>query len=139
MNPISKVSTGQLQQFVCTATTTAVSTSIAALPIYPAVISSGYAQNVNALPQSGAAVIYQGTASTAYPQNMVYHQDAFALVTADLEVPRGVDFAARENYEGISMRVVRQYDINNDSFPCRIDVLYGWKTLHPEWACRVIG
>lgn len=140
VNPISKQSTGNLQQFVCRETATASGTSIAALSIYPAVTSSGYAQTVNALPQAGAAVTFVGTASTAYPQNIVCHKDAITLVTADLEVPRGdVDFAAREQYQGISLRVVRQYDINNDSFPCRIDVLYGWKVLRPEWACRVIG
>ena len=59
------------------------------------------------------------------------------MVTADLEMPKGVDFAAREVYDGISLRVVRQYDIVNDKFPCRIDVLFGQKTVRPGWACRL--
>jgi len=58
-------------------------------------------------------------------------------VTADLVMPKGVDFAARESLDGISVRVVRQYDINNDQFPCRIDILYGYKTIRPELACRI--
>jgi hypothetical protein len=35
------------------------------------------------------------------------------------------------------MRIVRQYDINNDNIPCRLDVLYGYKTIRPELACRL--
>jgi len=52
-------------------------------------------------------------------------------------MPKGVDFAAREVYDGISMRVVRNYDINNDILPCRLDVLYGYKTLRPQLATRL--
>lgn len=44
------------------------------------------------------------------------------------------DFTARKVLDGISMRIVRAYDINNDNLPCRIDVHYGFKTLRPEWA-----
>jgi hypothetical protein len=62
---------------------------------------------------------------------------SFAFATADLVMPKGVDFAAREVYDGVSMRIVRAYDINNDAFPCRIDVLYGYKTIRPQLACRV--
>jgi hypothetical protein len=71
--------------------------------------------------------------------NIAYHKDAFTLATADLEMPKGVDFAARETYDGISMLIVRAYDINNAQFPCRIDVLAGWATLRPELACRITG
>jgi hypothetical protein len=68
---------------------------------------------------------------------MLYHKNAFTFATADLVMPQGVDFAAREVMDGISIRVVRAYDINNDAFPCRLDVLYGYKTLRPEMAVRV--
>jgi hypothetical protein len=80
-----------------------------------------------------------GAASTSFPLNLAYHHDAFTLATADLEMPKGVDFAARETYDGISMLIVRAYDINNAQFPCRIDVLGGWATLRPELACRITG
>jgi hypothetical protein len=52
-------------------------------------------------------------------------------------MPRGVDFAAREVMDGISMRIVRDYDISTDRFPCRIDVLYGFRTLRPQLAVRL--
>ena len=68
---------------------------------------------------------------------MGYHKDAFAFATADLVLPKGVDFSAREVMDGVSMRIVRDYDINNDKLPCRIDVLYGYKSIRPELACRL--
>ena len=88
-------------------------------------------------PQNSMALTFVGSASTGYEQELCFHRDAFAFATADLIMPRGVDFAAREVYDGVSMRIVRAYDISNDAFPCRIDVLYGYQTLRPQLACRV--
>ena len=76
-------------------------------------------------------------ANTAIGTSLAYQKNAFAFATADLIMPRGVDFAAREVLDGISMRIVRQYDIVNDKFPCRIDVLYGYKTVRPQLATRL--
>jgi hypothetical protein len=47
--------------------------------------------------------------------------------------------AARAVHNGISLRVVRQYDINNDRLPCRIDVLYGFGVIRPQMAVRMWG
>jgi hypothetical protein len=80
--------------------------------------------------------VFGGTASTAVGTSMLYQKGAFAFATADLVMPEGVDFSAREVLDGISMRIVRQYDIVNDKFPCRIDVLYGYKTLRAQLATR---
>ncbi len=80
-----------------------------------------------------------GSASTAYPQNIAYHPDAFVLATADLEMPKGVHFSAREVMDGISMRTVRQYRIGTDDIPCRMDVLYGYVRARGELACRIWG
>ena len=68
---------------------------------------------------------------------MLYQKEAFAFATADLVMPKGCDMAAREVLDGISMRLVRQYGINDDTLPCRFDVLYGYKTLRPQLACRL--
>jgi len=94
---------------------------------------------VDSFPQSSAAVTVLGSASTQYPQNLVYHKDAITLATADLLLPQGVDMASRQVHNGISLRIVRQYDINNDRMPCRIDVLYGFATIRPPMACRIWG
>jgi hypothetical protein len=94
---------------------------------------------VDSLPASGKAVVFVGTASTQYAQNLVYHKDAITFATADLLLPQGVDMAARAQHNGISLRVVRQYDINNDRMPCRIDVLYGYSAIRPQMAVRMWG
>ena len=139
VNPQSRVSTGQLMQFVVTADVDSDSGGNATINIAPAIIDSGAYQNVDVLPADNAAITVVGTASTQYPINIGCLKDAFTLATADLLMPGGVDFAAREVYDGISMRIIRQYDINTDNFPCRIDILYGWKTIYPELGCRLIG
>ena len=109
------------------------------ITISPSLSTSTSAPNatISALPSNGTAITFVGLASTGYAQSLVYHKDAFALACADLIMPQGVHFAGRKNQDGFSIRVVRQYDINNDLLPMRIDMLYGWKTIRPEWACRV--
>jgi hypothetical protein len=127
-----------LQQFVVTAAATGSST--ATLSISPALYSASQAlATVSALPASGAAITMVGNATGQYAQNLVYHKDAITFATADLLMPQGVDMASRQVHNGISMRIVRQYDINNDRLPCRIDVLYGFSTIRPQMACRVWG
>lgn len=136
VHPESKATMASLQQFVVTADVTATGLT-QSLAISPSIVTSGAAQNVSASPANSAAITFVGSASTGYGQNLAFHKDAFSFATADLIMPQGVDFARREVYDGISMRIVRAYDINNDNLPCRIDVLYGYKTLRPQMACRV--
>jgi hypothetical protein len=136
VHPESKATMASLQQFVVTADVTATTTT-ATIGISPPIVTSGATQNVSASPAGSAAITVVGSASTGYGQNLAFHKDAFSFATADLILPQGVDFARREVYDGISMRIVRAYDINNDNLPCRIDVLYGYKTLRPQMACRV--
>ena len=111
------------------------------LTIAPAIISSGQFQNVNAAPVNNAAITVSGGAGVYSPQSLAFHRDAFTLASADLELPDGVHFAGRaaDKQTGLSIRVVRQYTINNDSIPTRLDVLYGWASLYRELACRVAG
>jgi len=134
VHPETKVRYAHLKQFVCTGVVDANNYTFS-----PPIISTGAKQNVSALPASGQAVVVVGTAAGIYPNHLVYHEEAFAFVTADLEMPGGVDFAAREVMDGLSVRVVRQYDINSDNIPCRIDILHGYEALRPQWACRVMG
>jgi len=131
VHPETKVSTGVLQQFVIGSGATTTS-----FPITPAIVTSGATQNVSGSPADNAAITFAGTASTAVGTSLLFQKEAFAFATADLVMPQGVDFASRQVLDGISMRIVRQYDINNDKFPCRLDVLYGYKTLRPQLAVR---
>jgi guanyl-specific ribonuclease Sa len=137
VNPQTRESTGSLFQFVALASST---TSTTATVTVAAMYSANHAlATMLTLPAAAKAVVFVGAASTQYPQNLVYHKDAITFATADLLLPQGVDMAARAVHNGISLRVVRQYDINNDRMPCRIDVLYGFSTIRPQMACRIWG
>ena len=140
VNPQTRLSTGSLQQFVVTAAQTGASNALANMAISPPMYTASNAlATIDAFPADNAAVTFVGTASTVYPQNLVYHKNAITLATADLLLPQGVDMASRQVHNGISMRIVRQYDINNDRMPCRVDVLYGFNTIRPPMACRIWG
>lgn len=141
VNPQNRQAYGsnKLRNFVVTATT-AVATGGTAVTVSPAIITGGQFQNVVVSSTSStAAVTPFNNTGTVSPQNIVMHRNAFTLATADLELPDGVHFAGRASDKdlGLSIRVVRQYTINNDSIPTRLDVLYGWAPLYPELACRV--
>jgi len=137
VNPQTRESTGSLFQFVALASST--STTTATVTVAPMYSAAHALATMLTLPATSKAVVFVGTASTQYPQNLVYHKDAITFATADLLLPQGVDMAARAVHNGISLRVVRQYDINNDRMPCRIDVLYGYSTIRPQMACRIWG
>ena len=128
------VLSNQPQQFVVTAD----AAGAGVVQISPAIVLAGPAQNV-AIPSTSASAVvtFSANPSVTYGVSMAYQKAAFAFATADMIMPRGVDFASREVFDGISMRIVRQYDINNDKFPCRLDVLYGYKTIRPQLACRL--
>ena len=138
VNPQTRETTGSLYQFVALtdATAAAGDWTVTVAPMYSAAHALA---TMDALPVANAVVTFLGSASGQYAQNLVYHKDAITFATADLLLPQGVDMAARAVHNGISLRVVRQYDINNDRMPCRIDVLYGYSTIRPQMACRIWG
>jgi hypothetical protein len=137
VNPQTRESTGSLFQFVALASST--STTTATVTVAPMYSANTALATMNSLPATGKAVVFVGAASSQYAQNLIYHKDAITFATADLLLPQGVDMASRAVHNGISLRVVRQYDINNDRMPCRIDVLYGYSTIRPQMACRMWG
>lgn len=127
-----------LQQFVVVGTPT-IAGNQGVITFSPAVYATGAKQNVTALPANGAAVTFFGDATntTGYIQNLAYHKEAFAFVTGELPIMGDADKCVRKTQDGISIRVWQASDIVNDRMLLRIDMLYGWKTLRPEWACRV--
>tara|TARA_R110002096_G_scaffold425875_1_gene634948 strand:- start:142 stop:1329 length:1188 start_codon:yes stop_codon:yes gene_type:complete len=135
VHPETKADTGVLQNFVITGNS---GTSATTLAISPAIVATGGTQNVSGTPADNAAVSKVGGGNGAdWTDTLAYAKDAFCFATADLVLPEGVAFAAREVMDGISMRIVRDYSISADTFPCRIDILYGYKTIRPEIATRV--
>jgi hypothetical protein len=142
VNPQNRQAYGsnKLRNFVVTTAVTVATSGTTSVIVSPAVITAGQFQNVSIPTTSAtAAVTPFNKTGTVSPQNIVMHKNAFCLATADLELPDGVHFAGRASDKelGLSLRVIRQYTINNDSIPTRVDVLYGWAPLYPELACRV--
>ena len=134
VNDETKAGLPFLKQFVVTSATATV------LTIDPPIYTSGALQNVSAVPTNGGAVTVVGAASGSYPQHLAFHRDWLTLSTIDLEdVSKFGAWGAREVYDGISIRIARQYDINSDNVPCRLDVLYGVKTIRPEMCVRITG
>ena len=139
VNRITKVSTGSLQQFVVTATAAIGATSIS---IYPAIVppvggSTVQYQTVDASPANSAAIVPLTLASSVYRKNLAFVPDAVTMATADLELPKNMQETARERMDGVSMRMVTGFDIKSDQFITRLDVLYGYVWVRPEWAVVV--
>ena len=145
VNPVPGESTdgkddqGRLQQFVVLSDATSDGSGNATITISPPIITDGPYQTVTAAPANNAVITPLGTEATGYRQNLAFHPNAFALVTVPLEMPDGASFKARETRNGLSMRVIKDYDIDNDEDVIRLDILYGVKTLRQELATRVSG
>lgn len=135
VHPETKVDTGVLQQFVVTADSGASATTLA---ISPALTATGARQNVDSVPADGAAIVKIGAgANETLNGTMLYHKDAFTFATADLLLPNGVDFASRQVFDGVSLTIVRDYDIVNHKMPCRMDILFGQKACRAQLATRI--
>lgn len=148
VNRITKVTTGQARQFVVTA---AAANGATSLSIYPAIVpgSGSYVpttgagaaqyQTVTASPANAAAITLDASnpASTTYRKSIAFAPQAVTMATADLELPKGVHEAARESFDGISMRMVTAYNVSTDQFITRLDILYGYLWVRPEWAVVV--
>lgn len=137
VHPETKQSTGKLKKFTIVSDVSDTTGAIT-MTISPAIIAGGAYQNVTARAGDNKAITVLGTSATAYGQNIAFHKDAFAFVTADLEVPKGVDMAAREVFDGVSMRFVRWFDGDTGQFKSRIDILYGFAPVYPELAVRAV-
>ena len=141
VNPMSGESTGALRQFLCTAHVP-VTDSTTGIPILqtisPQMIHTGPYKTVDTIPQLAAALTFVGDQGGSYPMNLAFHKNAFALVMVPLEAPVS-EWGASESEDGISIRVVKSYDIDSDQEIIRMDILYGVKTIYPELATRIVG
>jgi cobalamin biosynthesis protein CbiG len=136
VNRITKVTTGELQQFVVTSYAGGV------LGIYPAIVppsggSTVQYQTVTASPANGAAINSLTLTGQVYRKNIAFIPDAVTMATADLEMPKNMQEVARERMDGVSLRMVTGFDIKSDQFITRLDVLYGYLWVRPEWAVVV--
>lgn len=138
VNPQSRQATGALQQFTVTADFTS-DGGTDTISIDPPITPSGQFQTVDQSPASGAVLTFAGASAKISRVGLAFHRDAFTLVTAPLELPKGVHEAhyAGDDQTGIGVRIVTAYDIRTNEMITRFDVLYGWAALRPELACRV--
>ena len=143
VNPLTRVSTGKLQDFTVVGPFSSDAAGNLTMTISPAIVTSGTTQNVTNSPADNAALTFtSGAANSVTPVGIAFHSDAFAFASIDLEdVSKYGAWGARvaDDQLGISMRVARQYAIGTDTVPCRIDVLYGWAIPRPALAVRVYG
>jgi hypothetical protein len=141
VNPVTKVALPILKQFVVDSASTLASDvgGNLTLTIAPQIITTGPFQNVSAVPASGAALTFVGTANTAYSPSIAFHKNAFALCMVPMVRPPGSVDCSRVSKNGISVRVIPFYDGVNDVSTWRLDVLYGIKTIDRRLAVRVSG
>lgn len=138
VNPQTRKSTGSLQEFVVQADVTG--TSTATLSVSPPMYTADHPlATISAFPQATAVVTMRGSTNVAYPQNLVYDKDSIAMVTVDPAMPEGGAMVSRKQYKGISMTVVKDFDITNYRNICRIDIIYGFAVIRPEGVVRLWG
>lgn len=137
VNPITKVQQEHLQQFVVTADVTADGSGYATLSVSPAMYTTGALQNIVSFPQDGDAITPVGSASTAYTQGLAYHKEAFRMVSVPLIMPVKAEFAAQETVNGITVAIIRDFDVNTREMITRLDFLGGLCADRPEFACRL--
>ena len=137
VHPETKVSTGVIKKFVIVNDVSDTAGAIT-MTVSPAVIAGGAYQNCSNRIADNSAITVLGTSATAYGQNLAFHKDAFTFVSADLDIPKGVDMAARERFGNISMRFVRWFDGDAGTWKSRFDILHGMAALYPELACRLV-
>lgn len=143
VNDVSKIDSGQLQQFVVVADVNT-SSGAGTVQVFPDIndgstTSTAAFQTVSALPANNAVIVIVGTANTLYPHNLAFHKNALALVTVPLELPDSAVFKARADWRGFSIRVIKDYDIDEDEEIIRLDILYGVKAIYPELGVKIIG
>lgn len=134
VHPETKVDTGVLKQFTVTADIAGAGT----MSISPNIITAGNYKNVASVPADSAAITFLGASATAYNRSVLFQKGFAVFATADLKMPKNVEFSSRRVFDGISMRLVQDYDIVKDREYTRLDVLYGFKVLRPQLACNIL-
>jgi hypothetical protein len=139
VHPETKASYGTLKQFTVTVSGSGVAT------VSPSIFVTGPKKNVGTITGAdlalaafnSATLTFIGGASTSYVQNPMYHKDAFTFATADLPIMGPEKDCVRKTFDGISLRVWQGPDITTDTMITRIDILYGYAAIRPDWACRI--
>ncbi len=124
-----------VNQFVVTAD---VLTSATTIHIFPSIIPASGGndvqyQTVDVSPADAAVISLYMPASSKYRRNIAFAPDSVTMVTADLVMPDNV-VKARANYDGVALRMIQQYNAQTDQNIQRLDVLFGYLLVRPQWA-----
>jgi len=153
VNPISGQAWegSQLRKFVVGADVSSDGSGNATITITPTIYSSAATattflpqQSIDTLPANGAAITVIGTASTAYPINMFFHPNAFAMTMVPFDAPASAGQSvmwgsATDEQLGLAISVSTAWDQAEYRESTRIDILYGWDTIEANYAVRGIG
>jgi hypothetical protein len=147
INPVSLDTLSDLRQFTILNNVNADGSGDATLNIYPAIAVVGDPQKPNpyatcsATPTDGTVLTAFGAASVLTPQSLAFHREAYAWACVPLTLPRAVEMAKRatDPDTGVSIRAVSAYDVVNDLFVTRCDIMYGWVAPRRDWGCRIAG
>lgn len=142
VNPQTRQSTGQNFTAVVTSTATADGSGNMTLSIFPAITPSGQFQTVTASPANGIGItVLSGTTGQVSRQSLLYDKNAFTFASVPLADPGpSAEYStSKDKMSGISLSIIRQYDINTNQLKTRFDVLYSWFASYPELAVRLQG
>ena len=133
-HPQTKEDLGYLREFTVTADYAG---GGGTMSITPEIVASGTEQNVTAGPADNAAITVEGTSGTVYGQNLAFSKDLAYFVTADMPMPKNMEAAGSRTLDGLRLRYVQGYDITNDRWVSRFDILCGAGILYPEYGVRI--
>ena len=136
VHPETKAAYSHLKQFVVGAGSTTTNLVFSPAMRYS---TTDARQNCSGTPATDALLTFVGSASASYVQTLMYHKDAYQFVTGDLPMMDDAQKCVIKRMDGLSIRVWQGSDIRNDELLMRLDILYGFAALRPEWGCRVIG
>lgn len=139
VNPITKVSTGVLQDFTVLAdANSGASTGPATLTISPAIITSGAYQTVNAAPADDALItVISGAANTSRPQSLLMHKNAMTLITRPLKIPKTSFKTTTISGNKVSISLSEDGDFKTLAHNYRLDMLFKVEALYPDLGCRL--
>ena len=137
VNPVTFEALDYLQQFVIQEDVTADGTGDATVTVSPAIHTTGSFKTVSKFPTEDDDIVFYGPATSPLAQNLAYHKNAFRFVSAPLVKPNGTHMSSQQRDNNISIRVVQDYDLFTDKMVMRIDVLYGFVAVRPEWSTRI--
>lgn len=137
VNPQNYQSTTNLQRFVLT-TGGSDSSGAITFNISPSITISGAYQTVVASPANSATINMLGASGQVTPQGLGFHKQAFVMASAPPVMPNQGK-AKIVKRDGLAMRIWEGSDIMSDQHPSRLDSFYGFRTLRPDWAVRIMS